>query len=245
MKKKIKILAIIPCRSGSKGIKNKNIINIFGKPLIYYTILFAQSCDFIDRIVISTDSKKYKKISEKLGLTVNFLRPEYISKDNSLDILFFNHAINFLKRKENYKPDYIVQLRPTSPLRKIKDLKKMLNILLKNKRADSIRSVSLTEKNPYKVWQKNPKNILKPIIKNKTSFKEPYNAPRQLLPNFYYQNGIYDIFRAKILKKNLISGKKILGYCTKEKLDIDTYSDLKNLKKFKKKFINFKKYIKS
>jgi CMP-N,N'-diacetyllegionaminic acid synthase len=239
-----KIVAIIPARKGSKGIKDKNIISVFGKPLIYYTILFAQSCDFIDRIVISTDSKKYKKISEKLGLTVNFLRPKYISKDNSLDISFFNHAINFLKRKENYKPDYIVQLRPTSPLRKIKDLKKMLNILLKNKRVDSIRSISLMEKNPYKVWQKNHKNVLKPIIKNKTSFKEPYNAPRQSLPNFYYQNGIYDIFKAKILKKNLISGKKILGYCTKEKLDIDTYRDLKNLKKFKKKFINFKKYIK-
>ena len=101
------------------------------------------------------------------------------------------------------------------------------------------------KKNPYKCWQKNSKNFLKPIIKNKTSFKEPHNAPRQLLPNFYYQNGIYDIFRAKILKKNLISGKEVLGYCTKENLDIDTYHDLKKLKKFEKKFINFKKYIKA
>lgn len=239
-----KIVAIIPARKGSKGIKDKNIISVFGKPLIYYTILFAQSCDFIDRIVISTDSKKYKKISEKLGLTVNFLRPKYISKDNSLDISFFNHAINYLKIKKNYNPDYVIHLRPTSPLRRIKDLKKMLNILIKNKRADSIRSISLMEKNLYKVWQKNSKNILKPIIKNKTSFKEPYNAPRQLLPNFYYQNGIYDIFRAKILKKNFISGKKILGFCTEERLDIDNYSDIENLKNFKNNFTNFKRYIK-
>lgn len=156
-----KIVAIIPARKGSKGIKDKNIISVFGKPLIYYTILFAQSFDFIDRIVISTDSKKYKKISEKLGLTVNFLRPKYISKDNSLDISFFNHAINYLKIKKNYNPDYVIHLRPTSPLRRIKDLKKMLNILIKNKRADSIRSVSLMEKNPYKVWQKNSKKYFK------------------------------------------------------------------------------------
>jgi N-acylneuraminate cytidylyltransferase len=242
---KKKIIAIIPAREGSKGIKDKNIIPIFGKPLIYYTILFAQSCNFIDKVVISTDSKKYKAISEKFGLTVDFLRPKKISKDNSLDITLFKHAINFLKIKKDYKPDCIIHLRPTSPLRKIKDLKKMLNLLFKNKKANSIRSISFMKKNPYKCWQKNSENFLKPIIKNKTSFKEPHNAPRQLLPNFYYQNGVYDIFRVKLLKNNLISGKKILGYCTKESLDIDTYHDIKNLKQYKKKFDNFKKYIKT
>jgi CMP-N,N'-diacetyllegionaminic acid synthase len=239
-----KILALIPCRSGSKGIKDKNIIDIFGRPLVYYTILFAKSCNFIDKIVLSTDSKKYKKISEELGLKVKFLRPKKISKDDSLDISFIKHAINYLKKKENYKPDYILHLRPTNPLRKIKDLKKILNVLIKDRRADSIRSISLMNKNPYKCWELNAENVLKPIIKNKTSFKEPYNAPRQLLPYFYYQNGVYDIFRTRILKKNLISGKKILGYKTKESLDIDGSQDLESLKKFKKNFINFKKYIK-
>jgi CMP-N-acetylneuraminic acid synthetase len=239
-----KILALIPCRSGSKGIKDKNIIDVFGRPLIYYTILFAKSCNFIDKIVLSTDSKKYKKISEELGLKVNFLRPKKISKDDSLDISFIKHAINYLKKKENYKPDYILHLRPTNPLRKIKDLKKILNVLIKDRRADSIRSISLMNKNPYKCWEVNTANVLKPIIKNKTTFKEPYNAPRQLLPYFYCQNGVYDIFRTRILKKNLISGKKILGYKTQESLDIDDSQDLKSLKKFKKNFINFKKYIK-
>lgn len=242
---KKKVIAIIPARKGSKGIKDKNIIRIFGKPLIYYTILFAQSCNFIDRVIISTDSKKYKIISEKLGLTVNFLRPKKISKDNSLDITLFKHAINFLKIKENYKPDFVIHLRPTSPLRKIKDLKKMLNILIKDKKADSIRSISEMNKNLYKCWKINSANLLKPLMINNTNFKEPYNAPRQLLPNFCFQNGVYDIFRTKILKKKLISGKKILGYYTKENVDIDSYYDLKNLKKFKQKFINFKKYIKT
>lgn len=242
---KKRVIAIIPARKGSKGIKDKNIIPIFGKPLIYYTILFAQSCNFIDRVIISTDSKKYKTISEKLGLTVNFLRPKKISKDNSLDITLFKHAINFLKIKENYKPDFVIHLRPTSPLRKIKDLKKMLNILIKDKKADSIRSISEMNKNLYKCWKINSANLLKPLMINNTNFKEPYNSPRQLLPNFCYQNGVYDIFRTRILKKNLISGEKILGYYTKENVDIDSYYDLKNLKQFKQKFINFKKYIKT
>jgi CMP-N,N'-diacetyllegionaminic acid synthase len=245
MKKKIKILAIIPCRSGSKGIKNKNIYNIFGKPLIYFSIFFARKCKFIDKVLVSTDSIKYQKICQMYGITVSYLRPKKISQDNSFDISFFKHAINYLKKKENYSPDYVIHLRPTSPLRKIKDLTKMLKILIKNQRADSIRSISYIKKNLYKCWKMNTQNILKPIIKNNTRFKEPHNAPRQLLPNFYYQNGIYDIFRVKILKKNLISGKKILGFYTDENLDIDNYHDLKNLEKFKKKFINFKKYIKS
>ena len=243
MKKKIKVIAIIPCRSGSKGIKDKNIINIFGKPLIYYSILFAQSCNFIDKILISTDSKKYKNIAESFGVDVKFLRPKKISKDSSLDISFIKHTINYLKYEENYIPDFVIHLRPTSPLRKIKDLKKMLVIFIKDKNAESIRSVSLMKKNLYKCWEMNSSNLLQPIIKNKTSFKEPHNAPRQFLPNFYYQNGIYDIFRAKILKKNLISGKRVLGYQTKQSVDIDDYKDLRNLKK--KNFINFQKYIKN
>ncbi len=245
MKKNTKVLAVIPCRSGSKGIKDKNIIHVFGKPLIYYTILFAQSCNFIDKILISTDSRKYQRISESFGLAVNFLRPKKISKDSSLDVSFFKHAIDYLKKNQNYKPDFVVHLRPTSPLRKIKDLKNMLDIFVKKKKADSIRSISIMKKNPYKCWEMNSGNILKQIIKNKTFFKEPYNAPRQLLPNFYYQNGIFDIFRARILEKNVISGKKILGYCTDESLDIDNYHDIENLKKFKKNFINFRKYMKS
>ena len=134
MKKNTKVLAVIPCRSGSKGIKDKNIIHVFGKPLIYYTILFAQSCNFIDKILISTDSKKYRRISESFGLAVNFLRPKKISKDSSLDVSFFKHAIDYLKKNQNYKPDFVVHLRPTSPLRKIKDLKNMLDIFVKKKK---------------------------------------------------------------------------------------------------------------
>ena len=121
----------------------------------------------------------------------------------------------------------------------------MLSIFIKDKKADFIRSISYMKKNLYKCWEINFKNVLKLIIKNNTTFKEPYNAPRQSLSNFYYQNGVYDILRTRILKKNLISGKKILGFFTKENVDIDNYNDLKNVEKFKKNFINFRKYIKN
>ncbi len=238
------ILAIIPCRSGSEGIKNKNIIKLFGKPLIYYSIYFAQQCNFINKIVVSTDSKKYKKIAQRYGILPTPLRPKKISKNNSLDIEFVKFELNFLKKKENYKPDYVLILRPTSPLRKIKTLKKAINILLKNKNIESVRSISEMNKTIYKAWKLNKSHFLGPVIKNDTKFKEPYNAPRQELKKFYYQNAVYDLFNVKVLDKNLLSGKKIYGLKTDENIDIDSPRDLQNLKSQKKNFINFKKFIK-
>ncbi len=240
---KNKIIAIIPCRSGSKGIKDKNIKQIFGKPLVYYSIFFALQCKFIDRVIVSTDSKKYKKICESLGAEVPFLRPKSISKDSSLDVDLFKHAIDWLKKNENYETDLIVHLRPTNPLRRIKTLKKMVSVLLRNKNLSSARSLSIPNKSPYKLWSIKNNNIIEPILKNKTLYNEPYNAPRQKLPNFYIQNATYDVFRTKLIKKNLISGKKIYGVLTHNFIDIDTIEDINKLKKFKHKFKFFKKHV--
>jgi N-acylneuraminate cytidylyltransferase len=239
---KRRILAIIPCRAGSKDIPNKNILKVFGKPLFYYSIFFAKKCNFIDKIVVSTDSIKYKKIANKFGIKSSPLRPKKLSKNNSLDIDFIKYELKILKENENYIPEVIILLRPTSPLRKIKILKRALAILLKKKNIESVRSISLMTKSVYKMWSIK-KNFIKPIIKNDTGFTEPCNAPRQKLNPFFYQNGIYDLFKTKILKKNRISGKKIFGLKTIENIDIDNYTDVANLKKHKKKFIKFNKFI--
>ncbi len=243
LKKKLRIIAIIPCRSGSKGVKDKNILKLFGKPLIYYSILFAKSCNFIDRVIVSTDSKKYAIIAKKLGAEVPVLRPKKISKDSSLDIEFFKHMINFLKNKEKYYPDIIIHLRPTNPIRKVKIMKKALNTLVNKKNISSVRSISKLPKNIYKCFYLNNKNILESVTKKFIDNKEFFNLPRQILPNSYYLNGVYDVFRTKLIKKNMISGKKIYGLKTKENLDIDTKEDVKIAKTKKKIFKNFKKYI--
>ena len=243
MKKKLKIIAIIPCRSGSKGIKDKNILKLFGKPLIYYSIRFAKSCSFIDRVIVSTDSKKYARIAKKIGAEVPFLRPKKISGDNSLDIDFFKHAINFLKNKQQYHPDIIIQLRPTSPVRKLKIMKKALNILLRNKDISSVRSISKLPKNIYKCFFLTKKNILEPAVKKFKNKKEFFNLPRQNLPNSYFLNGVYEIFRSKLIKKNMISGKNIYGIVTKENFDIEKKEDLEKIKQEKKIFRNLKKEL--
>ena len=112
----VKILAIIPARSGSKRIKHKNIRNFKGKPLLAHSILHSIRSKFIQRTVVSTDSSKYAKIAIKYGAEVPFLRPKNISQDKSTDLQCFSHCLNFLKKKENYIPDLIVHLRPSYPL---------------------------------------------------------------------------------------------------------------------------------
>lgn len=138
---KKKIWAIIPARSGSKGLKNKNIKNFLGQPLLAHAINFAKKLKFIDKIILSTDSKKYKKIGEVNGAEVPFLRSKKASKNNSMeeDVLE-DIRKKLLKTQENF-PDYILWLRPTCPLRdkvtyynaykKFKKLKKSVCIVSK------------------------------------------------------------------------------------------------------------------
>ena len=147
-----KILAIIPARSGSKSIKDKNIVYYKGKPLIYHTIKAAIKSKLINRVIVSTDSKKYKKISEKFGAEVPFLRPKKFSTDHSLDYDYVLHATKFFFKKKYY-PDLIVLLRPTTPNRQISIIDKGIKLFIKNfKKYDSMRSVSEFNQPPQKLF---------------------------------------------------------------------------------------------
>ena len=116
------ILTIIPARSGSKGVPNKNIKKFRDKPLLAWSIEQAKQTEYYKegnmKIIVSTDSEKYKEIALKWGAEVPFLRPKELSKDLSTDYEFINHALNWLKENKKYTPDIILQLRPTSPYRK-------------------------------------------------------------------------------------------------------------------------------
>ena len=125
-----KILAVIGLRSGSKGLKNKNIKKLNGKPLFSYILNSAKKSKYINRIIISTDSTKYEKIVKKFGAEVPFLRPKKYSKNNSEEILFIKDLLRKLKKKENYIPDIIVRLLATSPFQKTKDIDKAIKIVL-------------------------------------------------------------------------------------------------------------------
>lgn len=209
MVKKREILAIIPARGGSKSIPRKNIKPFCGIPLLAWSIAAARQSKFVTRIIVSTDDEEIAAIARKFGAETPFLRPAKYSRDNSRDIELFVHALKWLEKHENYKPDLVIQLRPTSPIRPKGIVDKAVKILLKNKNADSVRGVVPAGQNPHKMWLlKNQNSPMKNLL-NVKGIKEPYNAPRQTLPQIYWQTGHIDVIRPKIILKGSMSGKII------------------------------------
>ncbi len=223
------ILCIIPARSGSKGIIDKNIKNYKGKPLFAWSIEQAKQSKYNMRIIVTTDSEKYACIANKYGAETPFLRPINIALDNSLDIDFIRHCVEWLEINEKYKPNIILQLRPTSPERKVEDINKALDIFIKNiDKYDSLRSVIKFSKSPYKMYNIIDDNLY-PLFKSVNNITEPYNNLRQNLPDTYIHNGYIDILNVNILKKNTISGDRILPYVMSDddNIDIDYCEDWK------------------
>ena len=237
--KSYKILAIIPARGGSKGIRRKNLQKLSGKPLIVHTIIAAKKTKSINKIIVSTDDKEIGKISKNNGAEVPFLRPKQISKETSSTIEVIKHALKFLQENQSYVPDIIILLQPTSPLRTSQLITKTINTLKKSK-ATSVITVSKITKHPYaSYWLKN--NFLKPFEKNSAKYSR-----RQEFPDLFFPTGAVYTFWYDTLKKfNSLHGPKIKPIVVHdEDIDIDNHRDLffaemmlKNWKKYKKNLV--------
>lgn len=222
------ILAIIPARSGSKGLPGKNIINYKGKPMLAWSIQHAQDCKYQIRTIVSTDSKEYADIANKYNAETPFLRPPEISGDYASDFECIKHCIDYLRINEGYSPDIILHLRPTQPERKVTDINNCLDLFIENfEKYDSLRSVIPIEKSPYKMYTVSDNN-LHPLFKKYADLNEPFNQARQLLPQCYLHNGYIDIIKTSILVNNTISGNNILPYIMNpyDNVDIDHLKDL-------------------
>lgn len=224
------IIAVIPARSGSKSVPHKNIRKLAGKPMLAYSIEHAKRSRYINRIILSTDSPEYAKIGEEYGAEVPFLRPAEYASDSALDIDVFFHCLSYLKEKEGTVPDIVVQLRPTYPIRNSEDIDHMIELLLNNPEADSIRSIAPAREIPYKMWHKNECGVLSPLM---TDIPECYNMPRQSLPKVYYQNACIDVVRGSvILDQRSMTGSCILGYEMEKNYDIDTEEEFRKAEAF-------------
>ena len=193
-----KILAITLARGGSKKIKNKNIVLLNKKPLIYYTIKEAKKSKCITDYIISTDSLKISKICKKYGADVPFLRPKSLSRDKSKSIDALLHALKFMENLKGYKYDFIIELMATNPLKTFKDIDNIISIMVR-KKYDSVIAV-------HRLFDQHPARIKK-IVKNKLvdfNFKEPLESRRQdLKPHAFIRSGsIYGMSR-KFLNKKL------------------------------------------
>lgn len=176
-----KILAIIPARSGSKGLKDKNIKLLHGKSMIAYTIETAIKSNVFEDIVISTDSQVYADISIEYGASVPFLRPDYLSTDEATTNDVVEYTIKELERIGKLY-DYFMILQPTSPLRKVEDILGAVE-LLSEKDANSIVSVCETEHSPLYM------NTLDETLSMKEFLPKNVKTRRQELPKYYRLNG--------------------------------------------------------
>ena len=204
------IVALIPARSESKGIKDKNIKNYKGKPLLSHSIKHGLESSLINKVVVTTDSYKYKKIAIDYGADIAIIRPKEISDDLSTDYGFFLHYINWLYKNNKRVPDFIVLLRPTYPSRKAADIDKAIDIFVDNyDNLDSLKSVIICDQSPYKMWSLKKDGLIRPILPSKGK-EELFNFPRQLLPDVYWQNACIDIVKTStIINMNSVTTERI------------------------------------
>lgn len=214
-----RILAIIPARGGSKSIPRKNIKLLGGYPLIAYSIAAGLNSKFIDRVIVSTDDEEIARIAERWGAEVPFIRPAELAEDHVTDLPVFEHAIRWLEQNDNYHADIILQLRPTSPFRPKGCVDEAIELLLQNPEADSVRGVTPSGQNPYKMWRVE-NNRLVPLLNGE--FDEPYNMPRQKLPATFWQTGHIEVIRYEtIMHKNSMTGDYIIPFVINSKYAID------------------------
>ena len=204
------VLAIIPARGGSKSIPRKNIKPFAGHPLIAYSIAAALQAETVTRVIVSTDDAEIAAVAREYGAEVPFRRPAELAQDSTPDLPVFKHALAWLEEHENYRPDVVVQLRPTTPVRPPDLVDRAVRLLLEREEADSVRGVVPSGQNPYKMWRITEDGRLAPLLEAPKGIAEPYNAPRQILPPTYWQTGHIDAIRPRVFAQNSMSGKVIL-----------------------------------
>ena len=231
----MEICAIIPARSGSKGVPGKNIRPLCGHPMIAFSIVAALSCNKIKRVIVSTDSEEIARISKLYGAEVPFLRPPELSGDMSPALDYVSHAFKKMEEADSYRPDFMVMLLPTTPLRETHLIDQAITSLKESPDATGLRSVHELPEPPQKMM----------AIENGylTGFfpddprPEYFNLPRQLFPTAYHPNGYVEIVRRDTLMDDgTLYGSRILGAVTPFSVEIDAPEDFDYLEYIAERF---------
>ncbi len=230
-KKKLNILGLIGARSGSKGVPNKNIKLFNGLPLMGSIIEKAKKSNYINKIVLSTDSSEYADIGKSFGAEIPCLRPENLAQDNSPEIEFVKHMLEYLSDKEDYKPDIVVRLMSTIPFQTTEDIDNVIKILLNDGDADSAVVISEGRQHPQKALK-----ILEDDNKNKRlvtyyslSGREVTPIARQNYQKAYFRSNIIACKTSTIFKTNSLTGDLVKYYIIPQEraIDIDNEIDFK------------------
>ena len=226
------IVGIVPARSGSKGVVDKNIKVLGGHPLLSWSIKAAQCSTLIQEVLVTSDSPTYLSQADNDAADFLLLRPVEIAQDHSTDTEYIEHALNFFAQR-GAVPEYLVQLRPTSPVRNPSVIDRALELFLKhvkNGGATSLRSVHEMPESAYKSFERSADGRLKPVGVSMTGKSQDFeisNQPRQTFPLTYSGNGYVDIVLVEqFLDTGLIYGDNVLGFETEPVLEVDSAFEL-------------------
>lgn len=219
------IYAIVPARSGSQEVKNKNIQTLADHPLMAYSIAAGKLCPDIARVIVSTDSEQYAQIARHYGAEVPFLRPAEISGSNATDLEFMLHAIHWFDEHEDILPEYWVHLRPTSPLRDVKIIEDAIERMRADPTADSLRSAHQTPLCPFKWFWRDEDGYFHAL--NGITLDQA-NGPRQAFPAMFIADGYVDVLKTRyIAEHKLLHGQRMIAFEVPDSVDIDTAAELK------------------
>ena len=219
-----KILGVIPARGGSKGIPNKNIVDLCGKPLISYTIEAARKSKYLTDVIVSTDSEEIAAVAKSVGGNVPFLRPKNLAADATPSAPVVAHAIEFMERINQYKYDAVMLLQPTTPLRATIDIDNVIEIWIEEEIDSVVSVVNVGAEHPLRM-----KRIISNRLINYIDQGIEDMRPRQVLPEVYIRNGaIYLISRKKFESSGSLVGEEVVPYVMPEarSVNIDAMKDL-------------------
>jgi CMP-N,N'-diacetyllegionaminic acid synthase len=204
------ISALIPARSGSERVPNKNMLDFFGIPLIAYSILYCRRNPLINEILVSTDSEEIRNLALDFGVDSVILRPKSIAHSKSLDIEWINH----LDRAYRISNPFAAIVRPTSPLRSLNLLTKMFS-LFQFSECDSIRTIKKVKEHPGKMWTKIENGEILPFLDQKIDNIAFHAMQYASLPKIFVQTSVLEIFKVSSMRKHgSREGLRILGYET-------------------------------
>ena len=224
---KPEILAIIPARGGSKGIPRKNIRTFAGHPLIAFSIAAGLQAETVTRVIVSTEDEQIAEISRHYGAETPFLRPAELAGDTTTDLPVFQQALIWLDDNEHYRPEVVVHLHATTPVRGRGCVDEAVRLLLKTPRVDCVRSVVEASQNPYKMWRIDADTGRIVPLLTIPDVAEPYNIPRQSLPPVYWQTGHVNVIRPETVRGGSMTGQVVLPLVIDPRylVDIDTPAD--------------------
>ena len=223
----IKILGIVLARGGSKGIPAKNVIPLKGTPLIGWTLRSAVKSGVFDRLIVSTDDETIAKFARRYGGEVPFMRPAALASDKSPSIDSVIHALNFLKAKDSFVPDFVFLLQPTSPFRSIEDIRSSVDLIKgpKGKNFDALVGMVAVDQHPCLMYRRAQNGLISPVLPRKNKIQR-----RQDMPQVYAVNGAIYICRTSVLlKTKTFYPSKTCGFLMpiERSVDIDSPLDLK------------------